>query len=413
MDFKALFSAALGLGEDWQVEDVAFDGQPRTLTLRLAFKPGTRFAAPACGNQLLHPVHDTLLRRWRHLNFFQYRCELVAKVPRVRLPDGEVVQVEVPWARPGSGFTLLFEALAVFLATEMSVSAAAELLDEHDTRLWRCVSHHVEQAHARADWSNVSAFCVDDTSQRRGHHYVTVFLDALTRRVLLLTEGRGKEAIAQFAQALRAHGGDPARIRHVIMDMSAAYRAGVAEHFPAAQIVFDLFHIMQHVGAAVDQTRRALLAEGVELPKHSLWALRGNVQNLRPAQQDLRRRLMFEHDKLGRALGLRYVLQDIFQRTPPAEAEDLLRWWCGWAQRSRLPGFPAVARMLRAHWQGVVAYFTTKFTNGAMEATNGLIQLAKRRARGFRSFPNLRTMAYLLASKLDLDLPSLHPDPIY
>lgn len=406
---KELFTAALGLGKDWEVEDIGFAGQPRTLTLRLRFKPGTRFALAGDAVAVLHPVHDTVERSWRHLNFFQFPCELVAKVPRVKLPGGEVRTVEVPWARPGSGFTLLFEALAVLLATEMSMSAAGEYLDEHDTRLWRAVGHHVAAAHAKENWGMVTSVAVDETSAKRGHRYVTVFMDAARRRVLLVVEGKGKEAIAAFARALVEHGGDPAQIEHVVMDMSAAFQAGVKECFPSARIVFDLFHIMLHAGEAVDQTRKELLAAGTQLPKGALWALRGNEWNLRDEQRAQRRALMQEHGKLGRAISLRSVLHDIFQTKGPDEAEAELKWWCGWAQRSRLEGFRKVARMLKAHWDGVMAFFSTKFTNAAMEATNGIIQLAKRRARGFRSFENLRTLAYLLGADLRFDLPTLKP----
>lgn len=413
MEMKELFTAALGLGADWKVEEVRFEGQPRKLMLQLGFKPGTRFAVPASGNQLLHPVHDTVERRWRHLNFFQFECELVARVPRVKLPDGSVRTVEVPWARPESGFTLLFEALALLLATEMSLSAAAEYVGEHDTRLWRAVGHHVQSAHAREDWSGVEDVAVDETSARRGHRYVTVVMDARERRVLWIGEGKGKECIHEFARQLQAHGGRPEQIRTVCMDMSAAYRAGVRECFPGAQIVFDRYHLMLHVGEAVEATRRQLAGEGVDFERGATWALRGNECNLSADRRELRRTLMKEYGVLGRALNLRSVLQDIFSQVPANEAEEWLRWWCGWAQRSRLAGFVAVARMIRRHWEGILAYFSTRLTQAVIEATNGIIQLAKRRARGFRSFETLRTMAYLLGGKLRFDLPSLKPSGLY
>ena len=93
-------------------------------------------------------------RRWRHLDFFEHQAYLTARVPRVRCPEHGVRQVAVPWARPGSGFTLLFEALVMALAKEMPVAALAGLVGEHDTRLWRIVHHYVEEARARQDLSD-------------------------------------------------------------------------------------------------------------------------------------------------------------------------------------------------------------------------------------------------------------------
>ena len=138
---EELFTAALGLGRQWRVSQCRFEGEPKRLELRLEHVPGEHFECPQC--KALCGVHDTIERRWRHLNFFQYRCELVAKVPRTWCRKDGVHQVEAPWAREGSGFTLMMEALMMLLSAEMPVNAMADLLDEHDTRLWRVLMHYV------------------------------------------------------------------------------------------------------------------------------------------------------------------------------------------------------------------------------------------------------------------------------
>ena len=144
-----------------------FEGEPKRLELRLEHVPGEHFECPQC--KALCGVHDTLERRWRHLNFFQYRCELVAKVPRTWCRKDGVHQVQVPWARAGSGFTLLMEALVMCLSAQMPVDGIADLLQESDTRLWRVLIHYVEQTQARRDWKTVRRIAVDETSARRGH----------------------------------------------------------------------------------------------------------------------------------------------------------------------------------------------------------------------------------------------------
>jgi len=89
-----------------------------------------------------------------------------------------------------------------------------------------------------------------------------------------------------------------------------------------------------------------------------------------------------------------------------------LRWWCKRAKLSRLEPFRNLAQSIQKHWNGVVAFLKTRLTNGAIEAINGLLQLAKRLARGFRSLRYFRIMAYLKAAGLHLDLPSLKPSPV-
>ncbi len=139
-----LFKAALGLGEPWRVTRSDFDVAQGRLDLYLDFPRGARFACAVAGcDQGSCPVHDTEAKTWRHLDFFQYKAFLHARVPRTRCPEHGVHLVEVPWARPESGFTLLFEALLIEFATAMPVARVAAMTREHDTRIWRVLEHHV------------------------------------------------------------------------------------------------------------------------------------------------------------------------------------------------------------------------------------------------------------------------------
>ena len=353
---------------------------------------------------MLCPVHDTVEKSWRHLDFFQYQTELVARVPRVKTPGGQVVMVEVPWARAGSGFTLMFEAWAMLLCAAMSVQEAGRLLGEEDTRLWRLVGHHVEAAQERRSWVGVRRLLIDETSARRGHRYVTSVVDAEQRELLFMAEGRGADTVEAFVAALRAHGGAPEQIELVAMDMSPAFRKGVRQCLPKARIVFDRFHIMQMAGQALDEVRKQLRRDGADL-EGGLWALRGNSWTRTEEQLQRRQYLCAQYPKLGRAMLLREALQDILAGEDPAA----LRWWVTRARRARLEPFRKLADSIMEHWAGIVAFLETRVTNGVMEAMNGLLQLAKRMARGFRSFRNFRIMALLKAGRLSFQLPSLSP----
>jgi hypothetical protein len=189
---EALFTAALQLEAGWKVTECRFEGEPRRLLLQLDFEEGKRFGCPECGK--LCPTHDTSTKRWRHLNFFQYECILEARVPRSNCSEHGVLSVVVPWAREGSGFTPLFEALVMLLCREMPMAAVSDTLQEHDTRLWRVAAHYVEAAHANTSWAKVRRISVDETSARRGHRYVTNVLDAETHDLLLMVEGRSSSS---------------------------------------------------------------------------------------------------------------------------------------------------------------------------------------------------------------------------
>ena len=170
-----LFQLALGLVPPWMVAAGAFDAERKRLDIEIDFKTGGRFACPECGKADC-PVHDTVQKTWRHLDFFQHQAFLHARVARIDCPDCGV-RLVVPWARPGSGFTLLFEAFAMTLVTAMPVAAAARLVREHDTRLWRVVLHYVEKAARARDLAGLRRVAIDETAARRGHNYITLFVD--------------------------------------------------------------------------------------------------------------------------------------------------------------------------------------------------------------------------------------------
>jgi len=136
MDANNLFGMALGLGSGWKVVKSEMDVEGRRLRVWLDFEAGSRFACPECGQWC--PVHDTVEKQWRHLNFWQHETVLIARVPRTKCDKDGVLLSEVPWARKGSGFTLMMEAMVLLLCQQMSVKAAATMQRGYtwETRQW-------------------------------------------------------------------------------------------------------------------------------------------------------------------------------------------------------------------------------------------------------------------------------------
>ena len=174
----AMFGAALGLAPPWQVTSVEFDELGGRLEIRLDFPRGSRFACPHEGcKEASCPVHDTVDKTWRHLDFFEHQAYLIARVPRVDCPEHGVHLVAVPWSRPGSGFTLLMEMAMLTFAKQMPIAPLAAMAREHDTRVRRVIEHHVNVARAGLDFSGVTQVGCDETSARRGQDYVSLFMD--------------------------------------------------------------------------------------------------------------------------------------------------------------------------------------------------------------------------------------------
>lgn len=401
MKQEELFAMALGLSRPWQVKDVRFDPAAGQLDIEIDFERGASFLCPECGAAGCK-AWDTESKSWRHMNFFQHRCDLHARVPRVRCDRcGNTRQVNVPWARPGSGFTLLFELLVLAMGKAMPVAAVARLIDEHDTRVWRIVRGWVDRARQVRSDRAVRRVGVDEKSRRRGHRYVTTFTDLDTRKVLFVAEGKKAGVIGQFREDLLAHGGDPNAITEFCCDMSAAYVSGIEQFFPNAHVTFDKFHLVALVNEAVAETRTEE-AETDHRLRGQRNALLRNPENLTDKQIDelaplagVRR----STSKTVRAYHMRLAFQELF-RQPRSKAAAYLTQWCAWASRSRIASMIRAGQTMRRHWDGILRWFTSGISNGVVEAINGLIQSAIARARGFRSLENLTAMIYLIAGKL-------------
>ena len=395
-----LFEAALGVSPPWQVTGADFDLAAKTLTIRVDFIAGSRFALAGVEGQ--HPVHDTVAKRYRHLNFFQHECFLEVRIPRVKLPDGSVRQVDPPWAGKLSGFTLLFEALVLLLCQQMTFAAAARLVGVSRHRVAALCERYVELALAQTDLSAVRELAIDETSRARGHDYITLAADATERRVIAVAEGRGADSIAQLTTELQSRHCPAEQITSVSIDMSPAFIRGCAEHLPNARVTFDKFHVIGHANAAVDRMRRIEQRSDKSL-KGMRWSLLKNRASLKPeAAADLDALIArMATVRTARAWVYKEQLRQILARKQINVARDMLKHWCTCVMRSKVEPMKEVAAMVRRHLEGIVAWAQTRQTNGFLEALNGLFQSAKRRARGFTRFTTIRTVIFLIAGKLD------------
>ena len=202
-----------------------FDAVDGRLDLCVDFPRGSGFACAQCGREDC-AVHDTKEETWRHLDFFQHRTLLHARTPRVTCPQCGVRKVATPWARAGSGFTLLFEAYVLALAKTMPIANAAERLGEHDTRCG--ASSNTTSGGRWRSW--ICRWCgasPPTTSARRGHDYISLFVDMARRKVVYVADGKDAATVKEFADFLEAHGGRREAVTDASIDMGAAFEAGI------------------------------------------------------------------------------------------------------------------------------------------------------------------------------------------
>ena len=404
MDTTALFTLALGLTPPWTVTSIDFDASAQQVDIWIDFAAGSTFGCPTCSADGCG-VHDTTEKRWRHLDFFQHRAILHARVPRVQCPTCGVHLAAVPWARPGSGFTLLFEAMVMALTTHMPVAVAARLVGETDKRLWRVVEHYVDDAVERIDCHAVERVGVDETSAKKRHDYITVFYDLDGKRVVYVADGKDAGTVEDFEQFMWDHDGNAGNVREVACDMSPAFIKGIGEHLDRAEITFDRFHVSKLLTEAVEKVRRQ---EGRHNPalKGSRFLWITNPANLDPGQLQKLDALTKSHKALATAYRLKETLRDLYEQPTFADAEGYLRGWLADAYASGIKPVIKVAKTIEKHAAGILRWHLSRINTAVMEGINSLIQAAKRKARGYRNKRTLRLMTYLIAGKFDLRLPT-------
>jgi transposase len=402
MNSEQIFQLALGLVEPWYVSKAEFlDGEShKELHLTISYQSG--YFVNSEGKST---VHDCVERSWRHQNFFEHKCYIKCKIPRVITADGSVIQTSVPWAREGSGFTLLFEAFSMLLIEkEMPVNKVGQVVGEYPNRIWTIFNYWMKIAYSDADHSGITTLGIDETSSKKGHDYITIAVDMKTSRVVHATEGKGADTIAKIADYLEFKGTKRKDIEQVCIDLSPSFISGVESQFPNAEVVFDRFHVKALLNKSMDDLRKEELKSHAILKGQKFLFLK-NDNNLTIRQQIQKNISLETLPRLGKAYRLKVLFDDFWTIKSPEEAQGFLAYWCDMAKEALLPQFEKFAKTVLSHWQGITNYSKYHITNGILEGTNSKIQLAKARARGYRNKKNFINMIYLIAGKLKFNYP--------
>jgi transposase len=316
----------------------------------------------------------------------------------------------LPWARSGSRFTRPFEEMTAYLAQITNKTEVSEIMGIS----WRTVGNIVERVVAdkldpkRLD--NLKRIGVDEFSYRKHHHYITTVVDHATRRVVWAKEGKSSDTLNAFFDDL---GNDrAAKIEIVTIDMSAAFIKSIREKVQNAQIVFDLFHVLKLASDAVEEVRRAKArelrnddSEMAAAVKNTRYALLKNPWDLSDKEWDKLCALQKHNAPLYRAYLLKESLAAVFEEATREDAAHELERWLAWASRSKLKPFVKVAKTIREHKDGVLAYVVTKLTNGLVEGFNNKLRMVARRAFGFHSADALIGMLFLCCGGVTLNPP--------
>lgn len=236
---------------------------------------------------------------------------------------------------------------------------------------------------------------IDEVSIHKGHDYRIVVSDLERRRAIWFGGKDRKEAsMAEFYAWL-----GPAkskRIRLAVMDMWKPFRNATEKHAPQAAILFDKFHILKHLGDALDKVRRSeykrLTGKDRDFIKGQKYTLLAHRKNLRLKGRQALKKVLTANKRLNTAYVLRESFGQLWDYQREGWARRFFNNWRDALKWQRLKPYEKFAAMIESHWDGIAAYCKpeNKVCLGFVEGFNNKIRVIQRRAYGIRDEEYLR-----------------------
>jgi transposase len=352
----------------------------------LCQRPHT-YRCPVCNSRDVHPRgHQE--RRFKAVPIGHKPVTVVLPIPRVECPRcGLIRQVPVAFADPRRSYTRAFERYALELGRVMTIQDVARHLQVGWDTIKDIQKRDLYRRFRKPRLRKLKQIAIDEIAVGAGHRYLTVVLNLETGAVVFVGEGKGADALEPFWKRLRA---SRAKVAAVATDMSAAYIEAVTRCLPQATLVFDRFHVMKLVNDKLAALRRQLYAQASADDKRLLKGVRWLLVKL-PENLEARRH---ERERLEEALQLNaplatayYLKEDLrefWEQDDEEQATAFLLDWLARAEASGVKILVGLAKTLRKHALGLVAYYAYPISTGPLEGTNNKIKTMKRQAYGFR-----------------------------
>ena len=294
------------------------------------------------------------------------------------------------WLAKSARFTQRFEDHIGRQCREMTVKRVAELNHLSWDQVRRMEMAYMRRLlEKRPPAAHLRAIGIDEIAIRKGHTYAIVVADLDQQRPIWLGgQGRSEEDMKLFFDAM-----GPERcktIRLAVMDMWKPFRNVTLQQAPDAQIVFDKFHVIRHLSAAIDQVRRSEYKRVSEKERRFIkgqrYTLLSHKANLDIEGRRALRMLLKANKRLHKAYLLKESFGQLWTYNNPVWARKFFENWKAQLRWQRLEPLEKFAAMIERHWDGIISYCHpgNKVSLGFMEGLNNKIRVIQRRAYGIK-----------------------------
>lgn len=273
------------------------------------------------------------------------------------------------------------------LARWMPLARVGELLGIHQTTALRHDRSVLEETVPEPCLDNIRVLLIDEKAVGKGHYYVTVVLNGETGEPLFMQQGKKGSTLEAFFASMTDE--QRASIQAVGIDRSGAYQSVVEQQLPDADIVYDKFHLIANLNAAIDEVRREAWREAPQDQKAFIKGQRYNLFRAWERSSDEQRRSLQDLLDVNAELNIAYILKEAFSHawgyTYPKRAENYLRQWVAWAEESAVKPLTRFARGVWRARKGILAFCRHPITNGRIEGFNNQIARILHRSCGVKS----------------------------
>lgn len=303
----------------------------------------------------------------------------------------------LPFVRGRRRVTISFENYAINLMNFATIEHVANFLGVSWGLIKEIHKLHLQKEYPAVNFASLRYIGVDEFSIRKGHEYMTIFIDLETGAIVHAIEGKSMDSVMPFLQQLK---NNACQLQAIAMDMNAAYASAVRKSLPGVDIVFDRFHVVGLLNSVVDEIRRDQQAKcnrvGLRAIKGSRFLLLSNYEKLDPKRQNSLDTLLEVNSPLATAHVMKEQIRLFWTKQTPKEGAQFLCWWVMDACESGIEELRKAGKTLLRHGKDLLNYFKHRITNGKTEGINNKIKTMKRQAYGFRDMEYFKLRLYSL-----------------
>lgn len=303
----------------------------------------------------------------------------------------------MPFAKPRKRVTLSFEKYVIELMRFATIEHVAKFLGVSWGLVKNIHKAYLQKEYKNPDLNSVQYIGVDEFSIRKGHEYMTIFINLETGEIVHAVEGKSIDSVTPFILQLKEKA---EHLKAIAMDMNAAYASATKKNLPDVDVVFDRFHVVALLNTAIDEIRRDQQAKcnaiGLKVIKGMRFLLLSNYEKLDPKKQDSLRCLLEVNEPIATAHAMKEQIRLFWSKVSVKEGARFLAWWIMDAMDSGIKEIQKTGRTLLRHWEGMVNYFKHPISNGKTEGINNKIKTMKRQAYGFRDIEYFKLRLYNL-----------------